>query len=32
MSQIPNIPEGKKIVETTNADGTKEYKVRTDPY
>jgi hypothetical protein len=31
MNQVPNIPEGKKIVEQTDSHGNKEYVVRDDP-
>lgn len=31
MSEIPNIPEGKKVIERTTASGNKEYVVRNDP-
>ena len=31
MSEIPNIPQGKKVIERTTADGKKEYIVRNDP-
>ena len=31
MGEIPNIPQGKKVIERTTADGKKEYIVRNDP-
>ena len=31
MSEIPNIPQGKKVLERTTSSGDKEYVVRNDP-